>query len=430
MAGLMEPHLTETRWKKYLLSVGLFCAMWAYALGLTVFGPAVARMAADLGVSEAATGALSFWMSVGFLGATAVGWWIAHRIDLRLFAVLGAAGLAAGLVLVSRGANYLEVALGIGLFGIGGALSEIAGNATIANLYPENRAMALNVYHLMFGSAALAGPRFSGLLVSNGTGWRTVYLCVAAVALLPLPVFGLLRFPGSVPDPAEHPADDPADRPADRPKAGGPAADATPAGDAPVWRSPIIVVVALGIFFYVGSEIGTNNWAALFLQRTRGYDEMRAAGAVSDFWLALTAGRLFVIYLATRIPAEKLLLAMTIGAAAGSVLLVLVPGGAALWMMVLGGSFSGVFATLFAIGVNRFPSRSAAVSTVLTAAAGLGILLLAPSIGYANEWLGYRLGFALTSVYALALCGCSLWLAVRAGATSRADGNPAALSSP
>ncbi len=364
----------------------------SYALGITVFGPAVAVMARDLHVSETAAGALSFWMSLGFLGTTLFGWVRPSAFSLKALAALGATGIFSGLLAVSFGSGYVWAAAGMVLFGIGGACTQIAGNASVSDLFPNRRALALNIYHTGFGIAALAGPRFSGLLIADGAGWRTVYLYAAIAALIPLPAFLMSRFPGS---PGATPADD------------------TGAVSLVTWRDPVLLAAATGIFFYVGAEIGTNNWLALYLQRERGFGPFEAAVAVSDFWLALTAGRLAVIFATTRVAPVRLLLVLVTCALAASGLLLMAPAGTRLWVVSLGAAFSGIFATLFAIAVSRFPARSAEMSALLSAAAGLGILLLAPSIGFVSGWFGFQRGYSLTLVYTAALFVCGLLVAAR-----------------
>jgi len=370
----------------------------SYAVGLTVFGPAVSLIAESLGASEAAVGALYIWLSAGFLCATAFCWKLSAGGRLKPFAVAGSLGLAGGLYLVSTASSYPMAAAGMALFGIGGAFTEIAGNAAIVDLHPDRRTTALNFYHLMFGVAALAGPRLSGLLIAEGSGWRTAYLMAAIAALLPLPLLAGLPFPAAVPG---------------RPEA---------TGSAPrrLWRNPFVITVAAGIFFYVGAEISTSNWAALYLSRERGLEPLTGAEAVSNFWLSLTVGRAGIVYLATRFSPVRLLLGMSLLSLLCSLAFVLLPEGAETAVVLQGFCLSGVFATFFAIAVNRYPEASAEVSAILTAGAGLGILLLSPAIGYANEWAGGFRGIFLIPLYTAAMLVCAFRLHCE-GAAGRAS---------
>ena len=56
--------------RRKALTAGIFLGLMTYAIGLTIFGPALGPLAKDLAVSEAAAGALVSWMSIGFLAAT------------------------------------------------------------------------------------------------------------------------------------------------------------------------------------------------------------------------------------------------------------------------------------------------------------------------------------------------------------------------
>ncbi len=373
---------------RYLLSGGLFLAVMSYAVGLTLFGPAVSPIAESLGASEAAVGALYIWLSVGFLCATAFCWKFSAAGRLKPFAAAGSLGLAGGLYLVSTASSYPVAAAGMALFGIGGAFTEIAGNAAIVDLHPGRRTTALSFYHLMFGIAALAGPRLSGLLIAEGSGWRTAYLVAGVIALLPFPLLMWLPFPAV---------------PAQRQEAAG-------VGPKRLWRNPLVLTVAAGIFFYVGAEISTSNWAALYLNRERGLEPLAGAEAVSNFWLSLTVGRLGMVYLATRFSPVRLLIGMSSLSLLCSVAFVLLPEGADQAVIAQGFCLSGVFATFFAVAVNRYPEASAEVSAILTAGAGLGILLLSPAIGYVNEWAGNFRGILLIPLYTAAMLVCALRL--------------------
>lgn len=377
--------------KRHMLAAGLCLGVAAYAMGLTIFGPAVTAMAAGFGTDEAAVGTLFMWMAAGFLLSTAAGWALSGRIGLKWFAAPGISVLAIGLIMVGTGGTYPTAAAGMALYGVGGAFLQIATNAGMADLYPRRQAFALNVLHSSFGISALLGPRFSGYWIASGHEWKEVYIMAGVAAFLPLPFYLLLRFPdhsrgtgrqnvGQVSDRLHSP-----------------------------WTDPVVVLTALAIFFYVGAEVATNNWSVRFLEASRSFDSITAAAALSNFWLALTIGRLAVIGLAARISPERLLLLLATSSVLSGMLLLLGPDSlAGTAMVALGASYSGIFATLFAVATTRMPGAAAPVSAMLTFAAGVGILVLTPAVGYVARWVGHPAGFGLTVVYLGALLGCTI----------------------
>ncbi|MEW6775749.1 MAG: MFS transporter [Bdellovibrionota bacterium] len=387
------------------LTAGLFLALMTYAVGLTAFGPVVGPLAEDLGVSEGAAGALAAWMSSGFLLGTFLCGPLAGKSGLKRPAILGVFLLAGGFALVGWSPSYSWAAAGMALFGLGGALCEITTNAATADLYPEKHATALNLLHVSFGAAALLGPRLAGYFVVSGSGWRTIYLLAAGLALLPLPFY--LRFPF-------------------------PAHDSSSVGQKsaprPLWRESLFWTVVLAIFFYVGAELSLNNWSVLFLERERGWETMPASVAVSNFWLAMTVGRILTSFLVHRVQPEKLLIGLCLGGLLCTVTFVYWPDGkvfANLLLLGCGFFFSGIFATLLSTGVSAFPRQSAALSSAVMAAAGLAILLLAPAVGYLADRVGIGAAMGLPVLYLGFLSGCVAWLVGSGRSRHQGDGKKA-----
>ncbi len=140
---------------------------------------------------------------------------------------------------------------------------------------------------------------------------------------------------------------------------------------------------------------------------------MPASVAVSNFWLAMTVGRILASFLAHRVQPEKLLIGLCLGGFLCTAAFVYWPEGKVLANLLLLGCgffFSGIFATLLSTGVSAFPRQSAALSSAVMAAAGLAILLLAPAVGYLADRVGIGIAMGLPVLYLGLLSGCVAWL--------------------
>jgi fucose permease len=119
-----------------------------------------------------------------------------------------------------------------------------------------------------------------------------------------------------------------------------------------------VVVLSLALFFvYVGVEVVTANWAASYLEGSRGLGAGAAAWAMSGFWAGITVGRLALgrlSALGSGVRPAQLLTAMAIGVASVYVAIPLLPPAAAIGAFALAGlALSGAFPTLMSTTADR-----------------------------------------------------------------------------
>ncbi|OMH22857.1 MFS transporter [Clostridium pasteurianum] len=58
-----------------------------------------------------------------------------------------------------------------------------------------------------------------------------------------------------------------------------------------ILRNPLVLLLSLAIFFYVGAEISTTNWTGTFLESYYGLTKAEVPGILSSFWILFTVGR-------------------------------------------------------------------------------------------------------------------------------------------
>jgi fucose permease len=243
-----------------------------------------------------------------------------------------------------------------------------------------------------------------GFLVDAGVDWQPILIGTALIAIPLAVLFSVVEMPGGRRDRRA--------RPSDR-------ADA--AGGKPTSRfAAPIVLLGVAISCYVASEVGVSSWLVRFLEPA---PLAQATTALSLFWAGLAVGRLVSAQLADRF--DHLAFATVSAAAVGVALIgaIFVPSlPVSIALFAITGFASGpVFPMIVAIGGERYPDRSAAVSGFLTGAAVVGSVIYPPVMGFLSVTVGLTVAMFGNVVLALACAGALLLV----GRSRRGDNVPA-----
>jgi fucose permease len=310
-------------------------------LGLPDFGHGVAwptmrsefdRPLVDLGtfLTAAALGYLMVALSAGRLARR----WGIDGLILR--ATLAS---ASGLVLIAMAPTWPAVLVGSTLCGVGAGGMDTGFNAAVA-LRGDGRLMGL--LHAGYGVGAAIGPIVMGASLATGAGWRPAYACFGAASLLlVIPIAG--RSMGDAPQQEGM---------------------GSPRG---------MLLPCLAFFVYVSLEVTLGQWAFVYLTGHRGVGQLAASALVSLYWIALTAGRLWLGLQGHRLDVQRVLAVSVAGSAGGAALLWLGGPVAPAGLVVAGLFLSVVFPLLMLLTPARVGAeRAAAAVGWQTAAACLG----------------------------------------------------------
>ena len=351
-------------------------------LGLPDFGHGVAwpgmrsdldRPLADLGtfLAVAAVGYLVVAMSTGRL---------ARRWDLEGLVLRATLSSAVGLATIAFAPGWPVTLLGSLLCGAGAGGMDTGFNAAVA-LREDGRLMG--ILHAGYGVGAAVGPVVVGASLALGQGWRPGYVVFgAASALLALVLAG------------------------------------RDLGDAPtqeVLGSPRgVLVPCLAFLVYVSLEVTVGQWAFTSLTEHRGLGELAASIWVALYWIALTAGRLWLGLWGHRVATRTLLGGSAVGAVAAGVALWVGGSWSPLGLLVAGLALSVVFPLLMLVTPSRVGAeRAAAAIGWQTASACLGGAAGPAVAGVVLERVGIQAYGPITLVMAVLLAAV---LAVLEGA--------------
>jgi FHS family L-fucose permease-like MFS transporter len=176
-----------------------------------------------------------------------------------------------------------------------------------------------------------------------------------------------------------------------------------------IWSYRHTVLGALGIFFYVGVEVGLASIAVNYFS-TEGMSTTKTASfLVSLYWLGALVGRLLGAGIMTKVRAGKLLTIFAFAAAALITISMLTSGWVAIGTLVLCGFFNSVmFPNIFTLGIAGLgPMTSKGSGLIMTAIVGGAVIPYL--IGVLADKVGIQHSFVIPMICYLYIAWYGLW---------------------
>jgi MFS transporter, FHS family, L-fucose permease len=176
-----------------------------------------------------------------------------------------------------------------------------------------------------------------------------------------------------------------------------------------IWSYRHTVLGAVGIFFYVGVEVGLASIAVNYF-KLQGMGSLKTASfLVSLYWGGALVGRLLGSWVLTKVSSGKLLGLFGFIASALVVVSMVTSGQAAIAALVLCGFFNSImFPNIFALGIAGLgPMTSKGSGLIMTAIVGGAIIPTA--IGALADRIGIQRAFVLPLICYLYIAWYGLW---------------------
>lgn len=342
--------------RRPLFAVGL-AAFALIGAQQALYGPAFPALQARYGIGVGEVGQIVSAHFGGGLVGVLLAAPLIRPFGYRRLVSVAALAVALGLALVVFATAWpaaLASAVGAGL-GFGMLVSLL--NLAFARAFGVRSTQALAVLNATFGVGAVLGPVPVALALERGAGGAALvpgFFGLATLALLVAVASAATRSWPTLPP-------------------------LRAAGAVPI-RWHVVAGFGVALAVYVALESNTAAWAPTHLARE--LDVGRAALATSVFWGAVTAGRLAIAAIPTRVAPG----AYVVGAAiAGSTALGLahLPGIGLAAYALIGLALAPVFPATIAWLARAFPETVERVAPVVLAAGNLGPVLGAPLVGAA-----------------------------------------------
>ena len=160
-----------------------------------------------------------------------------------------------------------------------------------------------------------------------------------------------------------------------------------------LFKKPIVILFFIGIFCYVGTEQGMNNWISQFLLTYHGYDpQTTGAGAVANFWGLMMIGGIIGLFLLKIMDSRKVLVIFTIFALVCLSLGLFASAGISMMAFSFVGFFLSVmFPVIFSLALNSVEEHHGSFAGILLTGI-TGGAVIPPVIGWLGDHLGLRFG--------------------------------------
>ncbi|MEI7475466.1 MAG: MFS transporter [bacterium] len=277
-----------------------------------------------------------------------------------------------GLLLITSGSltfgaypSYITGLISLFVIGTGVSALQISGAILINKIsdYEEDFPKNMTMTQLFYGiGSALGGLLLNQLISVMHLPWAYTYFVFAALLVL-IFIFGLfLKVPAHVPNP-------------------------NPTSYLDLLRQPFVLIFCLGIFIYVGIEVGFATWIPTFLTTIKKFSTHTTYEIMFLFWATLATGRLLGGALMKRVEAHKLL---TIYAAAAPIFITIAvispfKSFAVLGLLLVGLVCSIMYPVIFSSAVGIAGREKETSMAGLLCFSIIGGAVTSPIMGYVSK---------------------------------------------
>ncbi len=167
-----------------------------------------------------------------------------------------------------------------------------------------------------------------------------------------------------------------------------------------IWRHPVLLAGALGIFVYVGAEVSIGSFLVNYfgLPDIAAFSEKTAAKYVSLYWGGAMVGRFIGSWLLTKLRTSTVLGTAAVVAGGLVVMSIMTHGHTAMWTILAVGLFNSVmFPSIFTVGLSGLgPLTSKGSSLMVAAIVGGALIPLAE--GHLADKIGVQHAFMIPAV--------------------------------
>jgi len=382
------------RTKNRILLLLVCLAYVAFGLVTAVIGVVISRFQQTYRVPLWIAGLLPFAFYLAYGICSIPFGLLMDRKGGRPVILLGMFLMTLGCFLFYSGTHWWLIIIIVFIIGVGVTAIQTAGNPIIRDLdipsrYTSNLTIIIGIGALGYAISPVMIPYFE----LKGYSWQTVYLVFGIVNLVLLLLLVTVRFPPAKPTEDEK---------------------VRPEIMTLLLKDPIIITYTLGIFLYVGGEVGVSSYIVTYMEQVHKmglqdsiwakdsfwYDAFPSASAlaVALFWALQALGRM-IIGLLMNIMKPKAIFVVCSGLCVASLLVALLGSShVALISFVFTGLFTcASFTLLFSAAVQSFEANHGTISGILCTAI-IGGAILSGLVGVVGQAWGLRMGMAINLI--------------------------------
>jgi len=380
----------------FFKSTPIFLAFLVMGFG-DVSGPLTSQLQSDFSLSNFEAGLVTFMAFIMFgLLSIPMGLYQdrkgrKHVLLLGLFAAL----IGMILPIIGKYESFILILGGLLFLGTGATLLQVAGNPIMRDVSPEGKYSR----NLSFGQFVKAIGSLSGSLIPLlaarywGLDWKILFPIYGSVMLIVVVFLLVTRI-------EEHAEKE------------NPATLKSCLG---LLKNPYVLLMVIGIFLYVGSEVSMSAKLPNFLEAKFDYDiKEKGLFGTLFFFISLMTGRFLGGVILNWLSPKRFLIITSILSIAGIAGL-FVAGGqilAFVFIFIVGLGFANIFPLIFSITIDAMPDRSNEISGLMVTAI-IGGAFVPILFGGVADLFGLMAGFAVPGL-------CMLYILIIATRTSKA----------
>lgn len=304
--------------------------------------------------------------SICYLICNYIGGMVCDKIGQKKLFLIGLIGAAITNIIQGIAPNFIVFIIAFAMIQGFLGIMAIAANTVIPILWLTGQAIAMNLTHFAYGVGLSASQKLSGILITDGISWRTIYMGSAALTFIIFVCFMFVKLPRA--EETEN-------------------VDRIPLKT--VLQDKLIWVFFLGLGFYVVAEQGTGRWLPTFIKTNySSFTDSKIASYVSLFFLLFTIGRLVGGFIVEKIGSQVAIKAFSF---IGGVLFIigLLSGENGLYIVSISGFFFSImFPTVVVVLSNTFKNSTAYITGVVISFANIINTIMNLVIGTASDAIG------------------------------------------
>ena len=265
--------------------------------------------------------------------------------------------------------KYIVGLFSLFIIGIGVTTLQMVSNLLVKSIDEDKTKYSRNLTltQLFVGVGGLGGGFLIGFLIRNlGFHWQSIYYVFSALAM----IVAVWVFLTNIPEVHEKHDEKPSAK-----------------DYINLVKNPLMVMFSMGIFVYVGIEVGVATWISTFLVDKFEMLKSSAAMVVGLYWGFLAVGRFTGGILLNYLNTSKALLLYAIGAFLALLLAVVVPDKmfSAACFILVGFFLSIMFPSIFSLCVNSFDKKEEGAVAGILCTTIVGGAVTAPIIGFLDK---------------------------------------------
>ncbi|MEN8137625.1 MAG: MFS transporter [Bacteroidota bacterium] len=355
-----------------------------------IIGVATAYIKSDFNLADKWVQLLPFLALIWFFFLSVPTGILQDRFGKKTLVSIGVAFIAVGMLIPFVYYSFVSMMFSIVFMGVGNTIIQVSANPLLYDVIPQGKFSSFMSFgQFIKAISSLLGPILAAMAATSFGNWKLVFLVYGITSIL-----AVLWVNATVIKETKN-----------EEKA------ATFKSCFSLLNNKFVLIMVLGIFFVVGADVGMNTNITLFLQGEFGLEIEKASLGISLYFTALMIGRFLGSILLNWISSYKFLLATTLLALLGAVLMFMTSNlfMARVTIFIVGLASANLFPLIFSIAIEKYPKRANEISGLMVMAISGGAFI-PPVMGFVSSSFGIRLALVVIIITMLILLGISLFV--------------------